>query len=253
MSMKTNFFRKATICMALLLATCFLQVSCDTSGGCDSGRRDCVVVIGDSIFALYNNIIPEFQRLSGFSVRRYDTSGSEMIGGIAPTTSIVAQFRRAVSQGHVRTLIMDGGGNDFIISGAVTNAREQVRNGYREIFDIAAQNGVENIVVMGYYRTASTSAVTDASEQDVEELTLGYARQKGLNTAHFDPSDNSWFSSKRPAQYINPADITRVHPSNQAGAELAREIWATMTKNFSSVVTSDQNYQPMEQGGSCSN
>ncbi len=251
--MKKKIFRKATICMALLLAMSFLQVSCDTSGGCDitNGQRDCVVVIGDSIFALYNNIIPEFQRLSGFRVRRYDVSGSEMIGGVLPTTSIVAQFRRAISQGHVRTLIMDGGGNDFIISGAVTNARQQVLNGYKEIFDLAAQNGVENVLVMGYYKTFSTSAATNASEQDVETLTLGYARQKGLNTAHFDPSDNSWFSNKLPAQYINPIDVTRVHPSTAAGAELAREIWATMNKDFSKVVTSDQNYEPMEQEASC--
>lgn len=226
--MKRNFLLTRFIVMLLCLMLTGIIAGCENNGYED---RDCVVIIGDSIFALYDNIVPVLEDLSGFSPRRYDITGSEMQGGMIPTSNIVSQFKRATNQGHVRTLIMDGGGNDFIISGAMSNARKQVRDGYEEIFRLAAQHGVENIVVMGYYKTSTTTALTDASEQDVRDLTLGLARDLGMNAVHFDPSDDPWFANKMPMQYINATDPTRVHPSAAAGKQLANMIWDIMVEN----------------------
>jgi len=215
--------------MLLCLLISGAIVSCENAG---KEKRDCVAIIGDSIFALYDNVVPPLENLSGQVYRRYDVSGSEMQGGMIPSTNIVGQLKTALRQGRVRTLIMDGGGNDFIISGATTPAFQQVHNAYKEIFDLAHQNGVENIVVMGYYKTASTTARTNASEADVRDLTLDYARdQLGINAVHFDPSDDPWFANKLPMQYINPTDLFRVHPSRAAGQELARLIWENMVAN----------------------
>lgn len=211
-------------------------------------KRDCVVIIGDSIFALYDNVVPNLENLSGQKYRRYDVTGSEMQGGLIPSTNIVDQFKKALRQGKIRTLIMDGGGNDFIISGTFTNARAQVSRAYTEIFDLAAASGVENVVVMGYYATASTTAATNQSEEDIKALTLGYARDLGLNTAHFDPSEDPWFANKRPVQYIHPTDIFRVHPTAAAGKRLAELIWSTM-QGTNPITPFD--YEPMEQGEDC--
>lgn len=232
--MKRNVANRLMLMLLCLLISGVIS-SCDESSPLPTtnGRRDCVVVIGDSIFRLNNNIVPHFQNLSGFRVRRYDVSGSEMKGGMV--TNIVAQFRMALRAGHVRTLIMDGGGNDFIISGLVSRPRQEVNDAYKEIFDLAAENNVENIVVMGYYRTNSTSNLTDASETDVRNLTLGYARDLGLNAAHFDPSEDQFFSSKRPGQYTTDS----IHPTTAAGHRLAELIWETMQEN------------DMEQDGGC--
>ena len=133
---------------------------------------------------------------------------------------------------------MDGGGNDFLIGGGMITPRaviDEINAAYERIFQKAARDGVENVLVMGYYETNSTTQWTDQSEAEVRDLTLAAASKYGLNTAHWDPSDDPWFSSKRPAQYT--ADS--IHPTDAAAEEMARMIWETMKANN------------MEQGPSC--
>ena len=225
--------------LLLCLAISGITSSCDVVGG---EKRSCVIVIGDSIFRLYNNVIPPLQNMLGFTVSRYDVTASEMNGGMVQ--NIQSQLKQAIRQlgtGNIRTIIMDGGGNDFIISGQITPAaaRREVANAYKAVFDTAAAAGVKNIIVMGYYKTSTTNAVTDGSEADVENLTLGYARSLGMNTIHFDPSEQAWFKNKIPAQYINATDMLRVHPSAAAGRKLAEYLYNAMSKKFSGVVVSD--------------
>ncbi len=228
--------KKSLLNYLLLIFICFLVcgfvASCDTMG---KERRDCVVMLGDSIFALTGAEERHLRDYSGHIYRTYYMSATQMQGGL---NDIESQYDRAARLGKIRTIIMDGGGNDFLLGGALTPRAtiQEINAAYERIFQKAARDGVENIVVQGYYRTSSTTAQTDQSETEVKNLTLAAAQKYGLNTAHFDPSDDPFFSSKRPSQYTIADGI---HPTNEASKQLARLVWETMRSNG------------MEQGEGC--
>lgn len=203
-----------------------LVASCDT-GGIGTQRRDCVVILGDSIWALTGAEERHLRDISGHRYKTYYMSGTQMQGGV---NDIESQYDRAARQGRIRTIIMDGGGNDFLLGGMLTPqvAIREISAAYERIFEKAARDGVKNIIVQGYYKTSSTSSFTDQSESEVRQLTLAAAQKYGLNTAHFDPSDDPWFSSKRPGQYTL---IDGIHPTDAASRQLARLVWDTMAAN----------------------
>ncbi len=205
-----------------------MLISCDLGG---VEQRNCVVIIGDSIFALTGQIEQNLRQISGQKYRTYYMSATQMNGGI---NDIESQLDRALRQGRVRTVIMDGGGNDYFFGGSMTLPNvfiNEVNNAYERVFKKAANGGVENIVVMGYYKTGTTNATTTRSESEVRELTLSAAQRFGgslQKTVHFDPSDDQWFSSKRPAQYLL---MDGIHPTAAASKRLAELIWQTMQEN----------------------
>lgn len=222
---------KLTLCMIILIASSLMLISCD-----QPERRNCVVMLGDSIFALSGAIERNLREISGQQYKTYYMSATQMAGGV---NDIESQYDRAARQGKIRTIIMDGGGNDFLLGGgfvAPNTVVNEISAAYKRIFNKAVRDGVENIVVMGYYKTSSTNSYTDKSEAEVRDITLSFNGQNGMKTAHFDPSDFPYFSNKRPAQYTV---MDGIHPNSGAARELAGLIWQTMQQN------------DMEQGPAC--
>lgn len=223
--MKKKIFNKLTLCTVVLILASLIPVSCVPGGGLE--QRNCVVMLGDSIFALTGAIERNLRNYSHQKYRTYYMSATQMAGGV---DDIESQYDRAIRQGRIRTIIMDGGGNDFLIGGgfmAPQTVINEINNAYKRIFKKASEDGVENIVVMGYYKTGTTSAITDQSEADVRNITLtavdtfGGSLQKAV---HWDPSDDPYFANKRPAQYT----LEGIHPNGAAANEMAKMIWQTM-------------------------
>lgn len=232
--MKKKVLGKLTLCAVVTVLVSFMLASCDTPtpSGCGTTggieQRDCVVMLGDSIFHLSGAIERHLRDYSNQKYRTYYMSATQMAGGV---DDIESQYDRAIRQGRIRTIIMDGGGNDFLIGGGLIAPGPvitEISNAYKRIFKKAASDGVENIVVMGYYRTSSTNAATEESERQVREITLSAVQTFGgslKKAVHWDPSTDPWFSNKRPASYTI---VDGIHPTDAAANEMARMIWETM-------------------------
>ena len=164
--MKTNRLLTGTV-IALVFALVI-----GFAGGCDTGtttleQRNCVAMIGDSIFALSGQITRHLQEISHQRYRTYYISGAQLAGGMVP--NIEAQYDMASRAGAIRTLIMDGGGNDYLMGNRMNPERinQEIAEAFGRIFDKAQRDGVENVVVLGYYKTINSPAgfLEDAATQ----------------------------------------------------------------------------------------
>lgn len=225
--MKKRSLSKLTLCLMALLISSLMLVSCDGAGGAE--KRDCVVMIGDSIFALTGRIELNLRHISGQKFRTYYIGGTQMKGDYY---DIESQYDSAINQGSIRTIIMEGGGNDFLFGGLFVPQRafEEINAAYMRTFEKAVQDGVENIIVVGYYKTALTNKYTDQSEAEVEAITLSYngrinSNGVAMKATYWDPSNDPWFADKIPAEYTLWDGI---HPTAEASEEIARMIWQTM-------------------------
>lgn len=232
------------MCAVVFFLLFAFTTSCDvpdTNTGLE--QRDCVVMIGDSIFALSDNIDKHLKDLSGHEYRAYYISGAQMATRSNGAITIPQQYARATRQGKIRTLIMDGGGNDMLL-GPVTQSWEdmeaEVAKAWNDLFEKAKRDGVENIVNLGYYVTATAETAqperTLEWRRKTERQLIAKAAELGINYAHIDPMDDSWFTSKRPGQYTI---IDGIHPTDAASKRLAELIWEAMRAN------------DIEQGGGC--
>ncbi len=223
--------------IGLCLLLTGLLLSCDSGSGIGLEQRNCVVMLGDSIFALSGAETRFLQQMSGHRYRTYYANGAQLEGGMI--SDIEDQYDRAQRAGKIRTIIMDGGGNDFLMGGCgnLDRLQREIEAAWGRILDKAARDGVENIIVQGYYLTASTPKNSEVSDYDAlaEQLEKSGA-QRGINLVYVDPNKDSWFSSKRPSQYTITDGI---HPTNAASRELARLVWTAMQSN------------DMEQGEGC--
>ncbi len=225
--MKRKLFLTNLVAAALALLISGLITSCDTGGSFGTEQRDCVVILGDSIWDLTGAEERHLRDFSGHKYKTYYMSGTQMAGGV---NDIESQYDRAARQGKIRTIIMDGGGNDFLLGGSLVPQAtvREINAAYERIFQKAARDGVENIVVQGYYDAPSADQWTEMSERQVEALCSTASQKYGLKVVYFDPSDDPWFASKRPAQYLLADNI---HPTDAASKELARLVWENMRQN----------------------
>ncbi len=197
--------------------------------GCQpSEQRDCVVMIGDSIFALTGAEPRALMNLAGQSYRTYYQSGAELSGGnIISPRDILGQYDAAQRAGSIRTLIMDGGGNDYLIGGGL-NVEEELRQAWTKLLDNAEADGVENIIVQGYYRTCTATAQQLEGQKELLPLLVSGAASRGINLIVYNPDDDPWFTSKQPIAYTI-ADC--IHPSAAASQHMAEMIWNLMVQN----------------------
>lgn len=207
---------------------------CETGGTAGLEKRDCVVMLGDSIFALSGMEYEYLKDLSGQAYRIYYKSGAQMSGGsIIAAQDILDQYNTAKREGNIRTIIMDGGGNDSLLGpvGQSNAAMErEVAAAWNTILTNAKNDGVQHLIVQGYYKTnASTeSAAMDQWRDKTEVELIAKAKEIGLHLVYIDPRDDAWFSSKRPAQYCKADGI---HPTDPASERLAQLVWDAMVKN----------------------
>lgn len=220
--------------LLLTLATMFMITSCDIDNG-DTNEQ--VVMIGDSIFALSGEIANELERLSGETYRSYYVSGAEMEGSFI--SNIPSQYNEAVrDNSNIRTIIMDGGGNDIQIgasaqctSGVVTAtcraALQDALDAADELFQDMRDDGVENIVYMNYFyiMDEDSKPAFDWMHDQMAALVLKHG---GLVVD--------------PMPYMNDDLIgsDNIHPTDEGSQMLANLIWDAMVANC------------IEQGDDCS-
>lgn len=220
--------RKKLLTYAMITVVCLVTIG--WVGGCTPvglEQRNCVAMIGDSIFALTGQITRHLQDISHQRYRTYYISGAQMNGGMV--MDIEAQYDMAQRQGNIRTLIMDGGGNDFFFGNQLNpeSIAREITAAWTRILDKAQQDNVENIVVLGYYVTATTPDNTDLDPSGMGPTLIEGAARRGINLVYVDPMTDSFFTSRRPAQYT----IDSIHPTTAAANKLADMIWAAMQAN----------------------
>lgn len=194
-------------------------------------ERDCVVMLGDSIFALSEDETAYLEDLSGHIYRHYYQNGAQLEGGsIIARDDIEDQYDDAIRDGDIRTIIMDGGGNDMLLGGDMEYSEEleaEIIAAWNRILDKAARDGVENVVIQGYYMT-DTGGVTVEDLVRMENYLEAAGEERGLNLVYVNPSTDSWFASRRPSQYTT---FDGIHPTEAASERLANMVWDAMVAN----------------------
>jgi hypothetical protein len=247
--------------LGLIVAGLAIAVSCTPT----ATQKDCVVWIGDSIFALSGEEANALEELSNQSYRTYYVSGAQMEGGLVRT--IPAQYDQADrADSNIRTVIMNGGGNDVLI-GANGSCDASYPNGTlsRACYDIidkveAVNNalwqdmindGVKNIVNQGYYYSSDRDlwVVSDVFQNRTkQEFANMAAKNPSIKMVFIEPKDNPYFDKSRVSTYTISDGI---HPTDAASAELANMLWDAMVANDIEQTTSCSGSSSSSSSGGC--
>jgi len=219
--------------LMLLTLTMLLTItSCEPWNGNDTNyeQNDQVVMLGDSIFDLSDEIGAELERLSGQTYRAYYVSGSEFERSLIGT-NIPEQYQQARrANPNIRTIITDGGGNDIQIgaAGACTTARgataackaalQPALNAADELFQQMRDDGVENIVYMNYFyiMARNSKPAFDWMHDQMEALVLKHG---GLVIEVMPYMKDAYIKADN------------IHPKDPASDMLANLIWDGMVEH----------------------
>ncbi len=201
--------------------------------GCDMTTNDEVtnpkaIFIGDSIFDLSGKISDHLEVLSGEQYRDYAVSLEEI-------ADIIAQYERAKTEDpEIRTVIMDGGGNDVLMgyeeqcSNGVSAECEAIIAYVKTELDglLATMNadGVKHVVFLEYYHLKGDKAKLNQAVDYLDE-------QLALSCS--EAAIDCYFVECRTAfeghpEYINDDNV---HPSDPGSEVLVELIWAVMVEN----------------------
>lgn len=181
-----------------------------------------VQIFGDSIFATSNHRIRAvLESLTHLKIKDSSVSG-------AVTKEITEQYRRSRSE-NIKTVIRDGGGNDVFGKGEDCKAfneacKKVVENGlknYEEDFAMMTEDGVHNIILLGFHYPTGWMAgydkVIDYTMPLIQEICDG---------------------SSIPCQLVDPRKKFRetsgllewdgVHPNMEGGKVMAQMIFEKM-------------------------
>jgi lysophospholipase L1-like esterase len=220
-----------------VLSVAFLFVGCDPNG---DESKPCVVMLGDSIFALSDQEAAFLEDLSGDTYRKYYVSGAQIVGGLIKT--IPRQYEDAIADGPVRTVIMDGGGNDILIGANATcsvdygdelsddcyDVMEEVLDESERVFEKMVDDGVKNIIYQGYYyvRNEQLWEVTDVFQEKAIALANELDRRyRDVKIVFVDPRDHF---EQGDTSYLA---IDGIHPNRAASRALANLVWDAMVDN----------------------
>lgn len=194
-------------------------------------KNDQLVLIGDSIFALNGEEKLQIARNAGENSRGYATSGAQMSG-------ISDQYTRAKRDGAVRTVMMDGGGNNVLQGGqddCAASSPSQVRPACLAIlqtaWDIGAvllnrmwRDGVQDVVWQGYYELPGRNARLNAA------LAVGV---EGLQDICEDAPVDCTFVDVRPAFRGQSGTVIfdNIHPTEKGSRILGDTLWDAMVAN----------------------
>ena len=210
------------------------------SGGLDAGTRSGpkwaqredqgkgngkdVVVIGDSWMTMYGGGLQSaLETANGrdATYRKYGVAGTQVLTGAIP-----GQFDRAVREDrNIKTVIMTGGGNDVLLTGASASCRDpscaqlkRIKDGLVALWEKMAKAGVQDIVYVGYSEGAGSTpaSVTNATKNGVG------AACEAMTTANCHVLDSTKIVNGR-----TPDDI---HPSGAAHKDLADAVMKLMAE-----------------------
>jgi len=212
-------FTKFTAFGAALLASVFVAGVHAANPGRAAANK---LIVGDSIFALSGAIRSNLQSDLNETVNSSARSGCQMIGGngiCSARFAVPSQYANASKTG-IKTVIFNGGGNDFLLGDAcgATPTAESCQQGIQAIEEtissLAARmrsDGITKIVYLGYYNTST--------EPGALELNNGHADLK----ARTYPAQGIIFVDPRQAFAGREAQLIRsdgIHPTAQGSRVL---------------------------------
>jgi len=247
--------------LGLVVAGLAIAVSCTPT----TTQKNCVVWIGDSIFALSGEEAVALEDLSNQSYRTYYVSGAQMEGGFVRT--IPAQYDQAVrADSNIRTVLMNGGGNDVLIgangscdatypsgtlSRACYNIIDNVEAVNNALWQDMINDGVKNIVNQGYYFSSDRDlwVVSDVFQNRTkQEFANMAARNPGVKMVFIEPKDDPYFDKSRVSSYTVSDGI---HPTDAASAKLADLMWNAMVANGIEQTSSCSGSSSSSSSGGC--
>ncbi len=148
---------------------------------------------------------------------------------------IPRQYDKAIKQGPIRTVLMDGGGNDILLSGrkqckpysqACADLIQEVKKESEKMRDKMIADGVEAVVWLGYYYTHGLlgGGLNKAADEGARVTEEACRTQEKPKCYYVDPREA--FKGK-PGLIM----VDGVHPTNAGSKVLANLIWDTMQAN----------------------
>ncbi|MGF1831924.1 SGNH/GDSL hydrolase family protein [Photobacterium angustum] len=227
--------------VSISLATLLLFSTHSNANNLNDNERDDVLLIGDSIFALSGEILDDLEYKANQEFRDYALSGAKFSSGIfvKPVTKQFEQAQKDTPSTKIKTVLMDGGGNDILIPAILgdlygcktywwrpepTKRCKRISdNLYVEIVEFMnnlGSNGTDNIVYLGYYHTKGD--LTNLKKSiDYGMVNLERACTDTASTqCHFIDPRNS----------ITPDDILsdNIHPNTSGSLKISNLIWPVL-------------------------
>jgi hypothetical protein len=235
-------------------ATAGMVAGAAMSGETCKGKVSQGIIIGDSYINWASHTLPaDLAQLAGETWRLYAEGGASMnAGGIA--TLIPEQLERAIADNpDIRLIVMDGGGNDVLISDAVkypgSDACKEEGAGalgvckqivtdtlktFSALQDRAAAAGVKDIVFFFYPEVPTGTIIGGANPNEIATYALPMWRSTcesaekrlgGKLRCHFVDMVPVF---KGHPDWFAPTDI---HPNSSGSAAMAKAIWSKMKED----------------------
>ena len=239
--MKLNLLKLfATAAIASSMTACGVIDDLASNEQVSNADNNQVITIGDSIWALSGELQDNLEAKAGETFRRYTLSGAQLVEDFV-TTSIKGQYETAKSHdANIKTVLMDGAGNDILIpaiAGDVlhncktqwyqfghlsSRCKNQINDLYVDAVNFLNEmdnDGVENVVYLGYYYTKNGLFLLDSMEEAIDYGDLKLSQACANSTANCTFVD--------PRAVINDSDIIidGIHPSASGSEKLANLMW----------------------------
>lgn len=208
-----------------VLASCLAFNAWAIGGGGSSADK---MIVGDSIFALSGDIHEYLEADLDENIDTHARSGCQVNGGsliCSRRYSIPNQYENADKDG-IETVIMNGGGNDFLIGegGDCTTEAcvEEVLMGIEQtlagMYNDMQNDGIDEIVFLGYYNLG------DPEQDPINNLSMSYKMENY-------PQMGVKFIDTRPSFEGNESEYISsdgIHPTAAGSRVLADLILETL-------------------------
>lgn len=218
--------------IAAVLGAFSMLFGCD--GADTTASRPDIVIMGDSIFDLSDEIKAELERLSGETFRQYAVSGAEMENGVMG--NIPDQYPQAKADGTVKIVIMDGGGNDIQVGASASctsgigqpttackNALKPALTAMETLWDKMKADGVKKVIYMNYFYIVASGS-KPAFNWMHDQMAALAAKSKYAN----------FIIVTDPMPFMKDSLIgsDNIHPTDEGSQKLAQQIWNEALKNL---------------------
>ena len=190
------------------------------------------VILGDSVWALSGDLQKFLELHTKRKMRSYAVNGARITG--TSKSSIPNQYKNAKAEGPIKTILMDGGGNDLLVAGldkcapftpACQEVIDDVEATALKLLADAADNDISHVVYLGYYKpTGFASILGEASVKGNQMIQSRCESETSITCIFVDPVDA--FSGQ--AGLILSDGI---HPTKEGSKVLASLIWEAIQKH----------------------
>jgi len=193
------------------------------------------VIIGDSMFWsgwMYFGGQPSplakwLETWSGHKIENHALVGASLDEGWVK--SIRTQYKELKKQPNITTLIMDGGGNDVMShrqdcqawNQNCINMIDKSMGIAANILASAAQDGVSNVLYLGFYYLEGLKNATDYADVHVAEI----CQNATVNCYFIDPRYNA--TTQQGLNTPSMLGSDKIHPNEEGYKILAEMIWNT--------------------------